>query len=197
MKKIVVGISGASGVAYGIRLLEKLAARDDVETHLIISEWAGINMGVETCYLPETLRELAHTIHPFDNMGSAIASGSYPIWGMAILPCSMKTLSAIANGYDDNLLTRAADVCIKERRTLVLCPRETPFSPIHLENMLKLSRIGVRIVPPIPGFYHKPQTIDDLLDHSCMKVLDQLSLDNTYAGRWSGMDMTPSKRIYS
>lgn len=188
MKKIVVGITGASGTIYGIRLLEALAQDPSVETHLVMSRWAKENLAVEhTGYTEKEVRELADVVYDDRDIGASIASGSFQHNGMIIVPASMKTVAGIATGLADNLIARAADVTLKERRTLLLVPRESPFNQIHLENMLKLSRMGVEIIPPIPAFYNNPQTIDDLIDHNTMKLLDHLHLNNDYSSRWQGL----------
>ncbi|GAX07655.1 3-octaprenyl-4-hydroxybenzoate carboxy-lyase [Secundilactobacillus silagincola] len=188
MKKIVVGITGASGTIYGIRLLEALAQDPSVETHLVMSRWAKENLAVEnTGYTEKEARELANVVYDDRDMGASIASGSFQHDGMVIVPASMKTVAGIATGLADNLIARAADVTLKERRPLLLVPRESPFNQIHLENMLKLSRMGVEIIPPIPAFYNNPQTIDDLIDHNTMKLLDHLHLSNDYSSRWQGL----------
>lgn len=188
MKKIVVGITGASGTIYGIRLLEALAQDPSVETHLVMSRWAKENLAVEnTGYTEKEVRELANVVYDDRDMGASIASGSFQHDGMVIVPASMKTVAGIATGLADNLIARAADVTLKERRPLLLVPRESPFNQIHLENMLKLSRMGVDIIPPIPAFYNNPQTIDDLIDHNTMKLLDHLHLSNDYSSRWQGL----------
>jgi len=185
-KRIVVGVSGATGVIYAICLLEHLKKFEQIETHLILSKWAKENIAIETDYSVETVEALADVLYDYEDVSGAIASGSFPAHGMVILPCSMKTLSAIANGFSDNLLTRAADVFIKESRPLVICPRESPLSAVHLENMLKLSRLGVKILPPMPGFYYRPQSLMDIVNHTCMRILDQFQLDTGFAGRWWG-----------
>lgn len=187
--RIIVGISGASGVIYGVRLLEILREHATVETHLCISQWGEENLRIETDYTLDQVCKLADVVYQPCDMAAAISSGSFYTSGMIVLPCSMKTCSAIANGFDYNLLTRAAGVMIKENRSLVLCPRETPLSTIHLENMLKLSRLGVRIVPPMPGFYHRPETITDLIDHYVMRVLDQLNIRFDNGRRWGASDI--------
>lgn len=188
MKKIVVGITGASGTIYGIRLLEALAQDSSVETHLVMSRWAKENLAIEnTGYTEKEVRELADVVYDDRDMGASIASGSFQHDGMVIVPASMKTVAGIATGLADNLIARAADVTLKERRPLLLVPRESPFNQIHLENMLKLSRMGVDIIPPIPAFYNNPQTIDDLIDHNTMKLLDHLHLSNDYSSRWQGL----------
>lgn len=184
--RLIVGITGASGAIYGIRLLEVLREISGIETHLILSKWGEQTIALETSYTVESVRQLASVHHSLDNLAATISSGSFRTDGMVILPCSMKTLASIAHGLSDNLLTRVADVMLKEGRKLVLCPRETPLSPIHLENMLKLSRCGVRIVPPMPAFYNQPQSLDDIIHHSVMKILDQFDIPTELARRWEG-----------
>ena len=186
MINIVVGMSGASGVIYGIRLLEALRQVPEVRSHLVMSRWAQETLVVETDYSLEAVEVLADAVYRDHNLGAAIASGSFRTDAMVIVPCSMKTLAAIASGLADNLVSRAADVALKEGRKLILCPRETPLSAIHLENMLKLARLGVRIVPPMPGFYRRPQTVEDIIAHTVMKLMDQLNLPYDKAARWPG-----------
>ncbi len=183
--KIIIGISGASGAIYGIRLLEELKARG-IETHLIISKWGEVTIAKETDYTVDQVKLLAANVYEEDNLAAAISSGSFQNNGMVIAPCSMKTLSGIANGYAEDLLIRAADVAIKERRRLILLTRETPLNPIHLENMLKLSRLGVTIMPPVPAFYSNPHTIGDIVNHTIGRILDQLGLENQLFTRWGG-----------
>ena len=182
---IIVAITGSSGVIYGIRLLETLQ-KLNVETHLVISEWGERNIRIETSKTINYVKSLSSKIYDNSNMAAPISSGSFRTEGMAIVPCSMKTLSSIANGYDDNLISRAAGVCIKECRKLILVPRETPLSVIHLQNMLTLCKCGVVILPAMPGFYHKPKTIEDLADHLIGKVLDQLEIEHSIFERWGG-----------
>ncbi|WP_251545402.1 UbiX family flavin prenyltransferase [Limosilactobacillus caecicola] len=186
MKRIVVGVSGASGTVYALNLLEKLAAAPDVETHLVMSAWAKKNLELETTTSLKDMEALADHVYNNRDLGAAIASGSFLTDGMVVIPASMKTVSSIANAYDDNLITRAADVTIKEMRRLIIVPRETPLSQIHLENLLKLSRIGAQIIPPIPAFYNHPQTISDLVDHHSMKILDAFGIQNEVGHRWKG-----------
>ncbi len=186
MKRIVVGISGSTSVIYGIRLIQTLKEQTDIEIHLVMSKWAEENIRIETNYLPEDIRAMANRAYLPNEMDASIASGSFQVEGMIILPCSMKTLSAVANGYSNNLITRAADVMIKEKRLLVMSPRETPLSSIHLENMLRLSRLGVCIIPPIPSFYSHPKSIDDLIRHHIMKILDQFKISVYESCRWKG-----------
>ncbi|ANZ60755.1 UbiX family flavin prenyltransferase [Secundilactobacillus paracollinoides] len=193
MKRIVVGITGASGTIYGISLLQALHAQPDVETHLVMSRWAKENLAVET---PEwslkDVQALADVVEDDRNLGATIASGSFQHDGMVIVPASMKTVAAISMGLADNLIARAADVTLKERRPLLIVPRESPFNQIHLENMLKLARMGVEIIPPIPAFYNNPKTIDDLIDHNTMKLLDHLHIQNDFQGRWQGLNEAKS-----
>ena len=181
--RLVVGITGSTGIIYGIRMLEALK-RLKIETHLIISEWAKKCLILETKYNLKYVKSLVESYSDDSNMASSVSSGTYKTDGMIVIPCSMKTLAAIANGYDETLVARAAGVTIKESRKLVLVTRETPFSSIHLENMLKLARIGVVILPPIPGFYNTPKTIDDLVNHTVGKCLDQFDIDHKLFKRW-------------
>ncbi len=188
MKRIIVAISGASGTIYGIRLLEALHANPEVEVHLVTSPWAKENLAVEaTGYNEAQVNALADAVYDPRNMGATIASGSFLHDGMVIVPASMKTVAAVASGLGDSLIGRAADVTLKERRPLIIVPRETPFNQIHLENMLKLARMGVEIIPPIPAFYQRPKTIDDLIAHTTMKLLDHLHLSPDSASRWPGL----------
>ncbi len=182
--KIVVGITGSSGVIYGIMLLKALK-KFEIETHLVLSKWAEKNIEIETDENVNEIKKIANFVYDESNMAASISSGSFRTDGMAIIPCSMKTLSSIANGYDDNLISRAASVTIKENRRLVLVPRETPLSKIHISNMLKLAEIGVVILPAMPGFYHKPKSIDDLISHIIGKTLDQFGINNDMFTRWN------------
>lgn len=189
MKRIVIGITGASGTIYGVRLLEVLQANPQVETHLVLSKWAKANLAIE---LPndtlKTVKALADVTYSENNMGAAIASGSFQHDGMVVVPASMKSVAAMATGLGDNLIGRAADVTLKEKRPLIVVPRETPLSQLHLRNLLTLAEMGVTIVPPIPAFYNRPQTIQDLVDHTVMKLLDQLHLENDLVPRWAGLN---------
>jgi 4-hydroxy-3-polyprenylbenzoate decarboxylase len=189
--RLVIGMTGASGAIYGIRLLEALQAAK-VETHLILSKWAQATITIETTYSISAVKALATWTHPVDNQAAAIASGSFLTAGMAIVPCSMRTLAAIRAGLADNLLTRAADVAIKERRRLVLVPRETPLSEIHLENMLVLTRMGVVMLPPMPAFYLAPQSIEDLVQHTVARILDQFGIENQISPRWETVKKAPA-----
>lgn len=183
--RLIVGITGATGTIYGVRLLERLRELD-VETHLVISRWGARTLAHETPYSREHLESLAAVVHPPGDMGAAISSGSFKTDGMIIAPCSAKTLAAIAHGFGDNLIHRAADVILKERRRLVLAVREAPLSEIHLENMLKLSRMGAVILPPVPAFYNHPRTIDDVVDHTVARLLDVFGFEVRDAVRWAG-----------
>lgn len=183
--RLVVAITGASGVIYGIRMLEVLKELG-VETNLIMSEWGAKNVKIETDRTADYVRSLAAKCYEDDNMAAPMSSGSFKTDGMAVVPCSMKTLASIANAFDDSLVSRAAGVCIKEQRKLVLVPRETPLSKIHLDNMAKLADSGAVILPAMPGFYHRPKTMDDLVDHVVGKVLDQFNIDHGLFKRWGG-----------
>jgi 4-hydroxy-3-polyprenylbenzoate decarboxylase len=183
MKRLIVAITGATGAIYGVRLLEML--RDaSVETHLVISPWGRRTLLHETTYTVDQVQRLATATYTHKDQGAAISSGSFLTMGMAIVPCSMRTLAAVAHGLGDNLIHRAADVVLKERRKLLLAPREAPLSDIHLENMLKLSRMGVVICPPMPGFYQRPASIDELVTHSVVRMLDQFGTHLEGPGRW-------------
>ncbi len=181
--KLIIGITGSTGVIYGIRMLEVLK-KLKVDTHLIMSEWAIKCISMETEFSLDHVKSLATSTSDAKNMASSVSSGTHKVDGMIVAPCSMKTLSAIANGYDDTLVARAAGVTIKESRKLILMVRETPLSAINLENMLKLSRLGVVILPPVTEFYTKPKTIDDIINHGVGKCLDQFDLDHSLYPRW-------------
>lgn len=183
--RIVVGISGASGAIYGVRLLEVLK-RLGVETHLVLSETAGETIEFETPYKLAEVQALATRVYPVTDVAAAISSGSFKTDGMVVAPCSIKTLSGVANSYNENLLTRAADVTLKERRKLVLVVRETPLHLGHLRLMTTAAELGAVILPPMPAFYHKPQTIDEIINQTIGKVLDQFGLDAALFKRWSG-----------
>lgn len=184
--EIIVGVTGATGTIYAMNLLRALKDTGKVNTHLIMSDWSKENLRIETDYSLEDMESLATVVYDNKNLGARTSSGSFITDGMVIVPCSMKTLSSIANGYDDNLISRTAGVMLKEGRKLILSPRETPLSAIHIENMLKLSMIGVRMVPPMPAFYNHPQSIEDIINHHVMKILDQLGIDYDKAKRWQG-----------
>ena len=186
--QIVVGISGASGSIYGLRILEKLRQFSQVEIHLVITRAAERTAWLETGRTGNDFRALAHHHYPVEDIGAPLASGSFLTSGMVIAPCSIRTMSAIAAGISSDLLTRAADVCLKERRRLVLMVRESPFHLGHLRTMVALSEMGAVIAPPVPGFYHKPETVLDIVDHSVDRALDLLGLPVSDARRWNGVD---------
>ncbi len=181
--RLIIGITGSTGVIYGIRMLEVLK-KLGVETHLVMSEWAEKCVGMETDYSLNDVKSLATTTSDDKNMAASVSSGTHKVDGMIVVPCTMKTLSSIANGYDDTLVSRAAGVTIKESRKLVLMARETPLSAIHLENMLKLARLGIVILPPVTEFYTKPKSIDDIINHGVGKCLDQFDIEHDMYVRW-------------
>ena len=183
--KLIVGITGASGAIYGVRLLERLA-RMEVETHLIVSKSGEKTLFLETGRLAADVRKLAHFWHPMEDIGSRLASGSSAMDAMAVTPCSIHTMSAIACGISSNLLVRAADVILKEKRKLILMVRESPFHLGHLRNMTTLAEMGAIIAPPVPAFYHQPQTVMDIVDHSVDRVMDLLGLPDPAVRRWEG-----------
>jgi len=183
--RIVVGMTGASGAIFGIRVLEALRQLS-VESHLVISRWARTTLVHETGFSLEQVEKLASFVHNDDNQGAPISSGSFKTDGMIVAPCSMKTLAAIRAGFGDTLVCRAADVILKERRRLVLLARESPLSEIHLENMLALTRMGAVIFPPVPAFYNRPKTLEDFVTHIVGRLLDQFGLEMPGVSRWTG-----------
>ena len=185
MRRLIIGMTGSTGAIFGIRMLEALK-HTDVETHLIISKWAQRTIEHETRHTLEQVRAMATVVHSQGDMGASISSGSFLTEGMVVIPCSVRTLGGIANGYGEHLVHRAADVVLKERRKLVLVVRETPLSEVHLENMLKLARMGVVMLPPMPAFYNHPKTVEDVIDHIVMRVLDQFGIEAPFAKRWDG-----------
>ena len=185
-RRLIIGITGASGSIYGVRLLEMLR-HTDIETHLVMSRWGARTLVHETRYTPEQVQRLATVTHPMTDQGASISSGSFLTMGMLIAPCSARTLAAIAHGLGDHLVHRAADVVLKERRKLVLAVREAPLHEIHLENMLKLSRMGVVIAPPVPAFYSIPSTIDEIVNYTAARLLDQFGIHVDMA-RWPGLN---------
>jgi len=187
--RLIVGITGATGTIFGVRLLQMLHG-SGVETHLVMSKWAARTLAHETPHSLKEVQNLATHNYPLGDQGAAISSGSFITLGMVVAPCSMRTLSAIAHGQGDNLIHRAADVILKERRKLVLVVRESPFNDIHLENMLKLSRMGVIILPPVPAFYNHPQNLDDMINHIAMRTLDQFDIHLDVMNRWDGVMTT-------
>ncbi|GKX57383.1 putative UbiX-like flavin prenyltransferase [Leminorella grimontii] len=188
--KLIVGMTGATGAPLGVALLKALKNIPEVETHLVVSKWARTTIELETSLTIHDVAALADAYYSPADQAAAISSGSFKTDGMVIIPCSMKTLAGIRAGYADGLVGRAADVVIKERRRLVLVPRETPLSPIHLENMLALSNMGVAMVPPMPAWYNHPKTIDDVTDHIIARILDQFGLEHPGAKRWQGLSDT-------
>lgn len=184
--RLIVAMTGATGAVLGVRLLTELSGNPQVETHLVLSRWARATVELETGLSAREVTELADVAYSPDDQGAAISSGSFPTDGMVVLPCSMKTLAGIRTGYAEGLIARAADVTLKERRRMVLVPRETPLSEIHLENMLALARMGVSIVPPMPAFYNRPATVDDIVGHIVARVLDQFGIETAGAQRWDG-----------
>ncbi len=184
MKRIVVGISGASGAIYGIRMIEAL--RGHAECHLIISSAARETISLETSYKIREIEAMATRVHKFDNLAAPISSGSFRTDGMIIIPCSIRTLSAVANSYTENLIARAADVTLKERRRLILAVRETPLHSGHLRLMLRASETGAIIFPPVPAFYHRPESLADLIDHTIGKILDLFDIQHPFR-RWEGL----------
>jgi len=185
-KKIIVGITGATGSILGVRLLE-LSRAAGIETHLVVSKWGIRTVMHETPYGIEQIRQMASFSYQEGDAGAAISSGSFLTDGMVVIPCSMRTLGAVASGHGDNLIHRAADVVLKERRKLVLVVREAPFNEIHLENMLKLTRMGAVITPPVPAFYNHPRTIADVVDHIASRALDHLGIHLDRVSRWDGV----------
>ena len=184
--RIVIGISGASGAIYGLRLLERLRGRGNAETHLVVSHAGEKTLFLETGKTVADVRALADYWYPLEDVGSRLASGSYPTDAMVIAPCSIHTMSAIAAGVSSNLMVRAADVTLKERRKLILMVRESPFHLGHLKNMTLLAEIGAIIAPPIPGFYYNPRTVEEIVDHSVDRVLDLLGMPGPEIRRWEG-----------
>lgn len=184
--KIVVGLSGASGAIFGIRFLEACKSLS-IETHLVVSTWAKVTIKQETEYSLEQVCGLASYVYPNNDMGAAISSGSFRHDGMVIIPASMKTVAALSNGFTDNLIHRAADVTLKEKRKLILVPRETPLHVIHLRNLLILAEVGAAIMPPMPAMYHRPTTVGEIIDHLVARVLDQLGVEHNIIHRWKGI----------
>lgn len=193
-KRIIVGLSGASGVIYGIRTLMHLGKLADVESHLVMSEDAKINIRIETDYSVDEVAEMADVVHRGDNLAASISSGSFLTAGMIVIPCSVKSLSGIVNSYADNLLARAADVVLKEKRKLILVVRETPLHKGHLELMVRAADLGAMILPPMPAFYQKPETIDDLIDQTIGKAFDYLELEHNLFRRWGEKPTPPAGR---
>ncbi|HTD06779.1 UbiX family flavin prenyltransferase [Undibacterium sp.] len=186
-KRLVVAITGATGVVYGVRLLQALRDIPGYQTHLLVSEAGVLNLHQEMDLKRKDVEALADVVHNVRDVGASIASGSFQSDGMIIAPCSMKTLAAVAHGLSDNLISRAADVTLKERRRLVLMVRETPFNLAHLRNMTAVTEMGGIIFPPLPGFYHRPQSIEQMVDHTIGRVLDLFAVPHSLAPRWNGL----------
>jgi 4-hydroxy-3-polyprenylbenzoate decarboxylase len=184
--RLIVAITGSSGAIYGIRLLEALRAAPKVEVHLIVSRGGKLTIGLETGHSIKSVEALAHQVHRDQDLAASIASGSFKTAGMIVAPCSMKTLSGIVNSYADNLVVRAADVVLKERRRLVLMPRETPLHAGHCRLLLQAAELGAIVAPPIPAFYGKPKTVDELINHSIGRVLDLFDIESKLVRRWQG-----------
>lgn len=185
--KLVIAISGASGAIYGIRMLQALQAVPHVETHLIMSKYGRMNIELETDYSPRDVEAMADVVHNPNNQAASISSGSFKIDGMIVAPCSIKTLSAIVHSYADSLIPRAADVTLKERRKLVLMTRETPLHLGHCELLCKAAKLGAIIAPPVPAFYNRPQTLEDIVDHSVGRILDMFDIECSFVSRWEGV----------
>jgi len=188
MRRLVVGMSGASGAIYGIRMLEVLRGEDDIEVHLVMSPSAGRTIHDETDWKVSDVEALADVVHNYRDIGASLSSGSYRHDGMIIAPCSVKTLSGLVNSYDDNLLVRAADVALKEKRRVVLLVRETPLHLGHIELMARAARIGAVVMPPVPAFYIRPKTLDDVINQSVGKSLDFFDISHTLFQRWKEND---------
>lgn len=186
-QRLIIAITGATGSVYGVRLLQVLQANPDVETHLLISEAGVLNLHQELDMKRKDVEAFADVVHHVRDVGASIASGSFQSDGMVIAPCSMKTLASVAHGMSDNLITRAADVVLKERRRLILMVRETPFNLAHLRNMTAMTEMGGIIFPPLPGFYHRPQSIQEMVDHTVGRVLDMFALPHDLTPRWQGL----------
>ncbi|MDP1597245.1 MAG: UbiX family flavin prenyltransferase [Methylotenera sp.] len=186
-KRLIIAITGATGAVYGVRLLEVLSEIPSIETHLVVSDSGLLNLQLELEMNLTQLKALADVTHHINNVGASIASGSFQSDGMVVAPCSMRTLAAVAHGLSDNLITRAADVMLKERRKLILMVREAPFNLAHLRNMTSVTEMGGIVYPPLPCFYHRPQTIADIIDHTVSRVIDLLGISHTMAPRWEGL----------
>jgi 4-hydroxy-3-polyprenylbenzoate decarboxylase len=192
--RLIVGITGATGTIFGVRLLQMLYG-SGVETHLVMSKWAARTLTHETQYSVKDVQRMATESYPIGDQGAAISSGSFITLGMVIAPCSMGSLAAIAHGLGNNLIHRAADVMLKERRKLVLVVRESPLNEIHLENMLKLARMSVVILPPVPAFYNHPQSLEDVINHTAMRILDQFDIHLDVMNRWDGVMLSEGQEL--
>ncbi len=194
MRRLIIGITGSTGAIFGVRMLEALRPTD-VETHLIMSKWGQRTLEHETRYTVEQVRGLASVVHSPRDLAATISSGSFKTEGMVVIPCSVRSLAAIASGHGEHLVHRAADVTMKEGRRLALVVRETPLSVVHLEGMLKLARMGVSIVPPVPAFYNHPKTLEDMVDHVVARVLDQFQIEVPFIERWDGEMQTAAALV--
>lgn len=190
-RRLVVAITGATGAVYGVRLLRQLAATSGVETHLVVSDAAALTLHEEVGMQRRDVEALAHVVHRNRDIGASIASGSFQSDGMIVAPCSMKTLAAVAHGLSDNLIARAADVALKERRRLVLMVRETPLNLAHLRNMTAVTEMGAIVFPPLPSFYQQPRSIEEMVDHTVGRVIDLFGIEHGLAPRWGGMKAAP------
>jgi 4-hydroxy-3-polyprenylbenzoate decarboxylase len=186
MRRLIVAITGASGAIYGVQLLRRLRETPRIETHLLLSSAGVLNVHQELDLKRGDVEALAHVVHNVNDIGASVASGSFATAGMVVAPCSMKTLGAIANGLADNLIARAADVCLKERRRVVLLARETPLNLAHIRNMEAVTLMGGVIFPPVPAFYQRPRTLEEMVDHTLARVLDLFDIPNDLAPRWNG-----------
>lgn len=186
-RRLIVAITGATGAVYGVRLLQHLSSTPGVETHLVVSDAAALTLHQEVGLARRDVEAMAHVVHKNRDIGATIASGSYQADGMVIAPCSMKTLASVALGMSDNLIARAADVVLKERRRLVLMVRETPFNLAHLRNMTAVTEMGGVVFPPLPSFYQKPASIEEMVDHTVSRVMDLFGVEHILAPRWAGM----------
>lgn len=189
-RKLIIGVSGATGAIYGVRMLQILSKIEDIETHLVLSKAGKMTIQVETPFSVKDVEALADVVHDINNVGASISSGSFRTQGMVIAPCSMKSMGAIAHSLGGDLLVRAADVVLKERKKLVLVVRETPLHLGHLEAMASLARIGAIIFPPVPAFYHRPKTLDDVINQTVTRILDQFDIDVSLFHRWDDEGMT-------
>lgn len=186
-RRLIVAISGASGAVYGVRLLQRLRETPGIETHLVVSDAGWHNLQHELAMKRSAVKALADQLHDVRDIGATLASGSFQCGGMVVAPCSMRTLAAVAHGLADNLITRAADVMLKERRRLLLMVRESPLSLVHLRNMVSVTEAGAIICPPLPAFYLRPQSVDDIVEHSVTRALDLLDIHQPLATRWAGL----------
>ncbi|QYF95313.1 UbiX family flavin prenyltransferase [Massilia sp. PAMC28688] len=194
-RRLIVAITGATGAVYGVRLLQHLSATPGIETHLVVSDAAALTLHQEVGLARRDVEAIAHVVHKNRDIGAAIASGSFQSDGMVIAPCSMKTLASVALGMSDNLIARAADVVLKERRRLVLMVRETPFNLAHLRNMTAVTEMGGVVFPPLPSFYHNPASIEEMVDHTVSRVIDLFGVEHTLAPRWAGMKGVPPEPV--